>query len=88
MATSDTSIYRELCGIFGKDTLSSRAAHLYNKMKLFLAKINADDTIYIDTRIQQNFKWKVYECNGYSPEEFIIVRPDEAMSNYMVYKVQ
>jgi hypothetical protein len=38
----NSSIYRELCGIYKDDTLPSRAAHLRCKMNLFLQKLEQE----------------------------------------------
>ncbi|MDR0569981.1 MAG: M56 family metallopeptidase [Clostridiales Family XIII bacterium] len=31
-------------------------------------------------------KWKVFECEGYSADEYLVVYPDMIMSNYGIYK--
>ena len=31
-------------------------------------------------------RWKIYECKGYSTDDYIVVYPDYMMSSYMIYK--
>jgi hypothetical protein len=45
------SIYKELSGIYDKNSLPNRIAFLYNKMKMFLQSFGASDFALVNENI-------------------------------------